>query len=351
MMDTRPDIKSLTLDQLKEEMVKMGEKPFRSGQIYEWLHGKWARDFDEMSNLSKSLREMLKERFRLVTLKEVKMQQSRADGTRKYLFALPDGNVVESVWMQYHYGNSVCISSQAGCRMGCRFCASTLDGLARNLAPSEMLDQIYAISRQTGQRVSHVVVMGTGEPLDNYENLLQFLSLLMSEKGMNMGQRNITVSTCGLVPQMYRLADEKLQITLALSLHGSTDEKRKKLMPIAEVHSLQEVLAACDYYVKKTGRRITFEYSLIRDINDTQEDARQLCAIARNLNCHINLIPVNPVKERSFASPQRAGVDMFKEILEINGVNVTVRRGLGRDIDGSCGQLRRRYVTGAVTEI
>lgn len=350
-MDTRPDIKSLTLDKLKEEMVKMGEKPFRSGQIYEWLHGKWARDFDEMSNLSKSLREMLKERFRLVTLKEVKMQQSRADGTRKYLFALPDGNVVESVWMQYHYGNSVCISSQAGCRMGCRFCASTLDGLARNLAPSEMLDQIYAISRQTGQRVSHVVVMGTGEPLDNYENLLQFLSLLMSEKGMNMGQRNITVSTCGLVPQMYRLADEKLQITLALSLHGSTDEKRKKLMPIAEVHSLQEVLAACDYYVKKTGRRITFEYSLIRDINDTQEDARQLCAIARNLNCHINLIPVNPVKERSFASPQRAGVDMFKEILEKNGVNVTVRRGLGRDIDGSCGQLRRRYVTGAVTEI
>lgn len=345
-MDTRPDIKSLTLEQLKEELVKMGEKPFRGGQIYEWLHGKQARSFDEMSSLSKSLRETLKERFRLVTLEEVRRQQSKIDGTRKYLFALSDGNVVESVWMQYRYGNSVCISSQAGCRMGCRFCASTLDGLVRNLTPSEMLDQIYAIGRQTGQRVSHVVVMGTGEPLDNYENLLRFLSLLTSEKGMHLGQRNITVSTCGLVPQMYRLADEKLQITLALSLHGATDEKRKELMPVAQVYSLQEVLEACDYYVKKTGRRITFEYSLIRDVNDTEEDARRLCAIARNLNCHINLIPVNPVKERSFASPERARVDAFQGILEKSGVNVTVRRGLGRDIDGSCGQLRRRYVTG-----
>ena len=271
------------------------------------------------------------------------MQTSKIDGTKKFLFRLGDGNMVESVFMRYHHGNSVCISSQAGCRMGCRFCASTIDGLARNLLPSEMLEQIYAISRETKERISNVVVMGTGEPLDNYDNLIRFIKLITDESGLNISKRNITVSTCGIVENMKRLADEKMQITLALSLHGATQEKRRSLMPIADRYPIDEVVDACRYYFEKTGRRVTFEYSLISGVNDTADDARNLCSLVGGLNCHINLIPVNPVAERDFRQSCRRSVMRFKELLEQKNINVTVRREMGRDIDGACGQLRRRF--------
>ncbi len=340
----RKDIKSLTLSQLKEEMEALGEKSFRAGQLYEWMHGKLAEGYEEMTNIPRRLAEQCALRYEYTTLKTVQMQESRLDGTRKYLFALPDGNLVESVWMRYKHGNAVCISSQVGCRMGCRFCASTLDGLERNLLPSEMLEQIYAITRQTGERVSNVVVMGTGEPMDNFDNLLQFIMLLTDENGLHISQRNITVSTCGIVPRMYQLADRQLQITLALSLHAATDEKRRELMPVADRYSLQELMGACTYYFEKTGRRITFEYSLVKDVNDTNEDVMQLTKLIKGLNCHVNLIPVNPIRERNYVQSERHAVESFKNKLEKNGINVTIRREMGRDIDGACGQLRRRYI-------
>ena len=289
----------------------------------------------------------LKEKYEYTNLKLVQYQESAIDGTRKYLFALKDGNVVESVLMKYKHGNSVCISSQVGCRMGCRFCASTLDGLERNLLPSEMLDQIYSIQAHTGQRVSNVVVMGTGEPLDNYDNLITFIKLLTDEKGLNISQRNLTVSTCGIVPNMRRLADEKFQITLALSLHASTDVKRRELMPIANKYSIAELMETCEYYFKQTGRRLTFEYSLVGGVNDTEEDARLLTALAGPLNCHVNLIPVNPIKERDYVQSENGRIVAFKNKLEKNKITVTIRREMGRDIDGACGQLRRRHMEGS----
>ena len=328
----RKDIKSLTLSQLKEEMESLGEKSFRAGQLYEWMHEKLAEGYEEMTNIPRRLAEQCALRFEYTTLKTVQMQESKLDGTRKYLFALPDDNLVESVWMRYKHGNAVCISSQVGCRMGCRFCASTLDGLERNLLPSEMLEQIYAITRQTG------------EPMDNFDNLLQFIMLLTDENGLHISQRNITVSTCGIVPRMYQLADRQLQITLALSLHAATDEKRRELMPVANRYSLQELMEACKYYFEKTGRRITFEYSLVKDVNDTNEDVIQLTKLIKGLNCHVNLIPVNPIRERDYVQSERHAVESFKNKLEKNGINVTIRREMGRDIDGACGQLRRRYI-------
>lgn len=306
------DIKSLTLEELQSELANMGEKPFRAKQLYQWMHQKLARNYEEMSNLSLSLREKLSEHFAYTSVKQIRMQESALDGTRKYLFELSDGSLVESVWMKYKHGNSVCISSQVGCRMGCAFCASTLDGLERSLLPSEMLDQIYAITLLTGERVSNVVVMGTGEPLDNYENLLRFLELLTDENGLHISQRNITVSTCGLVPEMRRLADEKLQITLALSLHAPNDEKRRKLMPVANRYSVRELMEVCAYYFEKTGRRITFEYALAQGINDTDQDAKELSELIKGLNCHINLIPVNPVKERNFSRSKKPEILSFK---------------------------------------
>ena len=344
LTDNKIDIKSLTLEEVTEEFVKMNEKAFRAKQAYDWMHGKLVRSFDEMSNLSKDFREKLKERYEYTALEIVRVQESKIDGTRKYLFKLPDGNVVESVWMKYKHGNSVCISSQVGCRMGCRFCASTLDGLERNLQPSEMLDQIYAISVHTGERVSNVVVMGTGEPFDNYDNLLRFLRLLTDENGLHISARNVTVSTCGIVPNIRRLAKEHLQITLALSLHATTDEKRKKLMPIANKYSIEELMEACQYYFEQTGRRITFEYSLVGGVNDTEEDAKELVALAAPLNCHVNLIPVNPIKERDFVQSDGRHIQAFKNRLEKNKIQVTIRREMGRDIDGACGQLRRSYI-------
>ena len=339
----RIDIKSLTKEQLINEITHMGEKPFRAHQIYDWLHKRLVSNFDEMTNIKKEFREKCKERFFLTNLETADIQISKIDGTRKYLFQLADGNLVESVWMKYKHGNSVCISSQVGCRMGCKFCASTLDGLERNLTPSEMLDQIYKITLLSGERVSNVVVMGTGEPMDNFENLLIFIQLLTDECGLHISQRNVTVSTCGIVPKIKELAEKRLQITLALSLHGATDEKRRKLMPIAERYTIAQLMEACQYYFEKTGRRITFEYSMVAGVNDTPEDAKELIRLAKPLNCHVNLIPVNPVLERDFKQPDISFVEGFKNNLEKNRINVTIRREMGRDIDGACGQLRRRY--------
>lgn len=338
------EIKSLSLVQLKNVMVEMEEKAFRAKQIYEWLHQKQAESFDEMSNLSAILREKLKERCVLTTLKMLEVQTSKIDGTQKYLFALPDGNVVESVLMKYKHGNSVCISSQVGCKMGCRFCASTIGGWTRNLLPSEMLEQIYRIQKLSGERVSNVVVMGTGEPLDNYDNLLQFIRLLTDENGLHISQRNLTVSTCGIVPKMYELAEENLQITLAISLHASNQVKRAELMPIANKYSIDEVLEACRNYFEKTGRRLTFEYSLVGGKNDTKEDAEELARLIKGLNCHVNLIPVNPIKERDYVQSDKKVIENFKNKLEKYQINVTIRREMGRDIDGACGQLRKSYI-------
>jgi 23S rRNA (adenine2503-C2)-methyltransferase len=338
------DIKSLYEDELKEKMVSLGEKPFKGKQLYEWLHKKTVGSYDDMSNLSNSLKEKLKTQEPLVCLETVEMQESKLDGTRKYLFGLADGHVIESVWMKYKHGNSVCISSQVGCRMGCRFCASTIGGLTRSLLPSEMLDQVYRIQALTGERVSNVVVMGTGEPLDNYDNLLRFIRIISDEKGQNISQRNLTVSTCGIVPGIRKLADEELAITLALSLHAPNDEKRKELMPIAYKYSLDEVLPACKYYFDKTGRRLTFEYSLVGGKNDSENDAAELAALIKGLNCHVNLIPVNPIKERDFVQSNKKVIENFKNKLEKYRINVTIRREMGRDIDGACGQLRKSYL-------
>ncbi|GAB6955026.1 dual-specificity RNA methyltransferase RlmN [Mediterraneibacter glycyrrhizinilyticus] len=339
----KKDIRAYTYEQLQEEMKGIGEKAFRGKQIYEWLHVRLADSFDEMTNLSKALREKLEAQYVILPVEPAARQESKLDGTNKFLFRLWDGNMVESVLMRYKHGNSVCISSQVGCRMGCRFCASTIGGLERNLSPSEMLGQIYQIQKMIGERVSNVVIMGTGEPLDNYENFLTFIRLLTDEHGLHISQRNITVSTCGIVPRMYDLAKEKLQITLALSLHGSTQEKRKQLMPVANKYDLREVLEACDNYFHETGRRITFEYSMVHGVNDTEEDARELTVLLKHRNCHLNLIPVNPIKERDFERPDRKNALNFKNKLEKSGINVTIRREMGSDIDGACGQLRRSY--------
>ena len=336
------DIKSLNKDELTSELVGKGLPKFRAGQVYDWLHKKLCTSFDQMTNLSVDLREKLKEEYELVCLEAETVQTSKLDGTQKYLFKLSDGNYVESVLMRYKHGNSVCISSQVGCRMGCRFCASTLDGLTRNLKPSEMLDQIYRIQADTKERVSNVVVMGTGEPMDNYDNLIKFIRLLTDENGLNISQRNITVSTCGIVENMKRLSEEDLSITLALSLHSVTDEKRRSLMPIANKYSISELMEACRYYFDKTGRRVTFEYSLVRDVNDTDEDAEGLVKLAGPVHAHVNLIPVNPIKERDYLETTRQRVLDFKDKLEKKQINVTIRREMGRDIDGACGQLRKK---------
>lgn len=340
----KKDILAYTYEQLEKELLAQGEKKFRAKQVYEWLHVKLAESFLEMTSLSLKLREKLEQAYVILPVKLLERQESSLDGTNKFLFELYDQNVVESVLMRYKHGNSVCISSQAGCRMGCVFCASTIGGLARNLSPSEMLGQVYQIQKITGERVSHVVVMGTGEPLDNYDNFVVFIRLLTDEHGLHISQRNVTVSTCGIVPKILDLAREHLQITLALSLHGATQEKRRKLMPVANRYELQEVLSACDEYFKSTGRRVTFEYSMIHGVNDTLQDAQELIGLLKSRNCHLNLIPVNPVRERSFTKPDRKNALNFKNKLEKSGINVTIRREMGADIEGACGQLRVRYV-------
>lgn len=339
----KTDIKSMYPEEIERVVAELGEKKFRARQLISWLHEKRVTSYDEMTNLPAKLREKLAAAYPLVTLQAEKELISR-DGTRKYLFRLPDGNVIESVRMQYKHGISVCISSQVGCRMGCRFCASTLDGLVRNLTASEMLEQIYQIQRIAGERVGNVVIMGSGEPMDNYENVVRFVRLISMEEGLHLSQRSITISSCGLVPQIRKLADEGLQVTLALSLHAPDDEKRKQLMPVANRYTIQETLEACQYYFQKTGRRLTFEYALAADANDAETDAKALAALLKGIGGHVNLIPVNPVKERKFARSGRKEVLNFQNILEKYGINVTIRREMGSDIQGACGQLRKSYL-------
>ena len=314
----KKDIKSMTLEEVTAQMAALGEKSFRAKQLYDWMHVKLAEGFDDMSSLSIPLRQKLKENYSLTCLKMVDERVSQVDGTRKYLFGLEDGHVIESVWMQYHHGNSVCISSQVGCRMGCRFCASTLDGLARNLRPSP-------------------------RPMDNYDNVIRFLRLVSDEKGLNISQRSLTISTCGIVPGIRKFAEEGLAVTLALSLHAPNDEVRKTLMPVANSYKLQDVLEACHYYYEKTGRRLTFEYSLVRGVNDNLDEARALAKLIKDQHGHVNLIPVNPIKERDYVQSGQKAIQDFKNLLEKNGINVTIRREMGRDIGGACGQLRRSY--------
>lgn len=337
------DLKSLTLQELEEVIEELGEKKFRAKQIYGWIHQKLIQDLDEMVNVPKKLREQLKEKLGFSPIKELERLVSNIDGTSKFIFALQDGSVIESVLMKYKHGNSVCVSSQVGCRMGCRFCASTLDGLSRNLLPSEILDQIYYIQRATKERVSNIVLMGTGEPFDNYENVMRFLDLVTNENGLNLSQRNITISTCGLVSKIKQFADRKMQCNLAISLHSPTDEMRKELMPIAKRYTIDEILEACQYFFEQTGRRITFEYSLVAGVNDKPEHAKILTKRIKNLNCHVNLIPVNPIKERDYKQSNVDSIMEFKAMLERNHINATVRREMGRDIQAACGQLRRKY--------
>lgn len=346
------DLRSMNLKEMEELAKSTGEKAFRGKQLFEWVHGKQAVSWDEMKNLPKSWKEKLANEYRISGVRIEKKQISKKKDTAKYLFSLHDGNVIESVWMKYHHGNSVCISSQVGCRMGCTFCASTLLGLSRNLTAGEMLSQIYEIQRDTGERVSNVIVMGMGEPLDNYEELLRFIHLLSHEKGLCIGQRNITVSTCGLVDQIRKLADEKLQITLAISLHAPNDAIRQQTMPVAKRYSMEEIFSACEYYFKKTGRRITFEYSMIRGVNDCEEHAKELIRRCKTLmqhgvQCHINLIPLNEVKERDCHRSQMEDIERFRFTLEKNHINATIRREMGGDIDAACGQLRKNYIDGA----
>ncbi len=336
------DIKSLTIEELAQWCKDRNQPAFRAKQIFSWLHEKEIRGVEEMSNLPKTLREAIEDAG-LVTLEPVTRLVSKKDGTNKFLYRLNDGNVIETVFMKYNHGNSICISSQVGCAMGCSFCASTIGGLLRHLTPSEMLDQIYATEKITGETISNIVVMGTGEPLHNYDNLIRFIKLINHPNGRNISQRNITVSSCGLVPEIKRLAEEDLAITFALSLHAPNDVARKKLMPVANRYTLEETLAACQYYFEKTNRRITFEYSLVMGENDSDEEAFALAKLISGMNCHVNLIPVNPIKERDYKRSDATQVQRFKYILEKNRINVTIRRSMGSDIDAACGQLRRKY--------
>ncbi len=337
------DIKSMTLAELTQEFTTdLGEPKFRAGQVYAWLH-RGARSFDEMTNLSKPLREKLAQRYTLPFPTVARRLESQKDGTIKYLWRLTDGNCVESVLMRYHHGNTVCISSEVGCPMGCAFCASTLGGLVRRLTPSEMLDQVLFTQLDSGLPISNIVLMGIGEPLDNYDTVLRFLQLVNSPEGMNIGMRHISLSTCGLVDRIDRLAEENLQLTLSVSLHAPTDEVRSRIMPVNKKYPVDTLLAACKRYFEKTGRRISFEYAMIRDVNDTPEMAQLLIKKLRGIAAHVNLIPLNEVAESPLKPSLPETVRAFQQTLEQHGIPATVRRTLGSDINASCGQLRRKF--------
>ena len=336
-------LRSMTQPELQQLLKDLGQPAFRAKQLYIWLH-KGVRSYDEMTNLPKSLRDVLAEKYPLTIPKVVRRQESQKDGTMKFLWELSDGNCVETVLMRYHYGNTVCISTEVGCRMGCVFCASTLGGLVRRLEPYEMLDQVLFTQLESGLPISHIVLMGIGEPLDNYDNVRRFLELVNSPDGMNISMRHISLSTCGLVPGIDRLAEEKLQLTLSVSLHAPTDEIRNTVMPVNKAYPTEELLAACRRYYDKTGRRISFEYAMIGGVNDTPEAAKTLLRRLKGLPAHMNLIPLNHVEESPLKPSTRQAVQQFQDILEQGGVPATVRRTLGSDIDASCGQLRRKYM-------
>ena len=337
------DLKDFEYDELIQYLISIGEKKFRAEQIFSWLH-KGVTSYDEMTNLSKATREKLEKETYVSTLKIREKYVSKIDGTVKYLFELPDGNCIESVVMRYHHGLTICISSQVGCRMGCRFCASTIGGLYRSLTAGEILNQVIFAQKDMGERISNIVMMGIGEPLDNFDNVIKFLHNVNHEKGLNIGYRHISLSTCGVVPMIYRLADEKLPITLTISLHAPNDKIRDTIMPVNHKYKIAELLEACRYYIDKTGRRMSFEYSLIHGVNDSMENAAELAKLVKDLHSHINLIPVNKVEERSFEKGSKADIRAFQEKLTAMSINATVRRELGSDISASCGQLRKKVL-------
>ena len=336
------NLKSQTLPELTALFREMGEPGFRAKQVYTWLH-KGVRSYDEMTNLPQTLRQKLAQQYPICPPEVVRKQQSQKDGTIKYLWRLTDGNCVETVLMRYHYGNTVCISTEVGCRMGCAFCASTLGGLVRRLEAYEMLDQVLFTQVDSGLPVSHIVLMGIGEPLDNFDNVMRFLELVNSPEGMNISMRHISLSTCGLVPKIDLLAEKKLQLTLSVSLHAPNDEIRNQIMPVNKAYPIQELLDACRRYYQATSRRISFEYAMINGVNDTPEAAKELLRRLKGLPAHFNLIPLNHVEESPLKPSTKKAVAQFQKILEDGGVPATVRRTLGGDIDASCGQLRRKY--------
>lgn len=340
----KKDLKSLTLVEMKEIFESVGEKSFRANQTYKWIHEKMIEKIDDITVLSKGLRDKLNEKYTIDNLEIQERFDSRVDGTKKYLFLLNDGNIIESVMMKYKHGISVCISTQVGCRMSCSFCASTQGGLVRNLTTGEILDQVYKIQKDLDVKVSNIVIMGSGEPFDNYDNVLKFLNIIHDEKGQNIGYRHITLSTCGIVPKVRELANENIPITLSISLHNPFDNEREKIMPIAKKYSIDEIINSCKYYIEKTNRRVTFEYTLIEGVNDTIADAMELVKILNGMLCHVNLIPLNPVEEFKHNTPNMQSIRRFKEILDRNGINSTIRREMGRDVNAACGQLRRNYI-------
>lgn len=344
-MFNKTDISSFNLNELSEYLSDLSEEKgvkiekFRAKQIYTWLHG-GVSSFSEMTNISKAIRELLDENCYIALPKIENKLVSKIDGTVKYLFRLFDGECVESVFMRYEHGNTVCISSQAGCRMGCRFCASTIAGFSRNLTPSEILGQVIAAAKDTGERVSNIVMMGIGEPLDNFDNVIKFLELVNSPDGLNIGYRHISLSTCGIVPKILALSEKNLPITLSISLHSTTQEERERLMPIAKKYSIDELLSACKKYIDEGGRRISFEYTMIEGENDSEQDALRLAKLLSGMLCHVNLIPLNTVDGRDYRKSGKAAIQKFISVLEKRGITATVRRKLGSDIDASCGQLR-----------
>jgi len=338
------DILSMDMEELSAFIKGLGQPAFRAKQVYDWLHKKLVKDFDEMTNLPKELREKLKKESCIRSAEIVDKLISKTDGTTKYLFVLDNDSIIESVLMRYSFGNAVCVSTQAGCRMGCTFCASTLNGVECSLTAGEILSQVYAIQKDTRERVSNVVLMGSGEPLDNYDNVIRFIRILNSKEGLDIGQRHITLSTCGLTEKMKELAELKLQITLAVSLHAPNDEIRNTIMPISRKYDMDTLLDACRFYTDKTNRRITFEYSLIKGVNDSIDNAAELAARLKGMLCHVNLIPVNDVKERNYIKSNAKTIEQFASVLSSKGIETTIRRELGSDINAACGQLRKGYM-------
>lgn len=336
------NIKDFTLDELRGELVKIGEKPFRAEQIFAWIYRENVTSFEEMTNLSKDLRKKLEENYTLNNYKILSKLESK-DGTKKYLFDVLDGNAIETVLMEYKFGKSICISSQIGCKMGCKFCASTGIPFIRSLSCGEIVEQILAVERDEKIKVSNVVFMGIGEPLDNFENVIRAISLLNEPKGLNIGARHISISTSGVVPKIYELADRKLQCTLSISLHATTNEKRSSMMPVNNAYPIEELMKACRYYIEKTNRRISFEYALAKDSNDNLEDAKRLVKLLHGMLAHVNLIPINPIENGAYSKSTNENILKFRDYLNDNGITATVRRELGSDIEAACGQLRRKF--------
>ncbi len=335
------NIKEYNLDELKEELVSIGEKKYRAEQIFKWLYVDKVKEFDEMTNLSLELREKLKKEYTMCNFKILKKQES-ADGTKKYLFDVLDGNAIETVLMQYHHGKTICVSSQIGCKMGCKFCASTGIKFVRNLTSGEIVEQILAVEQDIGDKISNIVFMGIGEPFDNYDNVMQAIKIINNQKGLNIGARHISISTSGLVPMIYKFADEELQCTLSISLHATNDEKRSSMMPINNRYNIKELMEACKYYISKTNKRISFEYALAKDNNDNLEDAKELVKLLKGMLCHVNLIPINKIENGSYTKSSNENIIKFRDYLNEKGIVATIRRELGSDIDAACGQLRRK---------